>query len=393
MAAGAAIGLPMVVASGTAHASGLAFTPGDVVVYRVGNGTETLVNTGDSVWLDEYSPTGALVQSVAMPTTVSGVNKALIASGTATSEGLLTRSADGQYLLLTGYDATIPTAGLVSTTATAVPRTVGEVDSQGNIDTSTALTDFASGNNPRSAASNDGKNLWIDGAAGGVRYATLGASSSTQLSTTVTNLRQAGIFGGQLFVSDSSGSAVRLGAVGSGLPTTAGQTIANLPGFETSGSPYAFFLTTLGSGPGFDTLYVADDTASTGGIQKWTLANGNWTLTATVTAAGSVRGLTATVKGSAVTLYATTGGSSATGGGTLWSYTDTSGLGGAPNGTLTTVATAASGEAFRGVALAPVAAVAVQTPEVPVSVLLPLGAFTILSGAVLVGRRRKANSI
>ena len=68
-----------------------AFTPGNIVVYRVGaGGAATLVNTGNPIFLDEYTPAGALVQSLALPTTTSGSNHRLIASGTATSEGLLT---------------------------------------------------------------------------------------------------------------------------------------------------------------------------------------------------------------------------------------------------------------------------------------------------------------
>ena len=34
-----------------------AFTAGNLVVYRVGTGTGNLVNTGNAVFLDEYSPT------------------------------------------------------------------------------------------------------------------------------------------------------------------------------------------------------------------------------------------------------------------------------------------------------------------------------------------------
>ncbi|NJL10037.1 MAG: hypothetical protein HC908_07305 [Calothrix sp. SM1_7_51] len=87
---------------------------------------------------------------IAVPTTASGTNKQLIASGTATSEGLLTRSADGQYLLLTGYARDLGGTGSISGTAGAtVGRTVGRVDAQGNVNTSTVLTDFADGNNPR----------------------------------------------------------------------------------------------------------------------------------------------------------------------------------------------------------------------------------------------------
>jgi hypothetical protein len=87
-------------------ACGGSFHPGDIVVYRVGSGTGSLVSTGNAVFLDEFTPTGTLVQSIPLPTTASGLNKPLFASGTATSEGFLTLSADSQYLLLTGYATT-----------------------------------------------------------------------------------------------------------------------------------------------------------------------------------------------------------------------------------------------------------------------------------------------
>jgi hypothetical protein len=130
------------------------------------------VNTGSPVFLDEYTPSGTLVQSMALPTSVSGSNKQLIASGTASSEGLLTLSSDGRYLFLTGYAANIGgTASLSGTTGIAIPRTVGRVDASGNIDTSTALTDFATGNNPRSAelitwGNNNGYNFTASAATG-----------------------------------------------------------------------------------------------------------------------------------------------------------------------------------------------------------------------------------
>ena len=46
-----------------------AFGAGNVVVYRVGTGSGALVNTGNAVFLDEYSPGGSLVQSLALPVT------------------------------------------------------------------------------------------------------------------------------------------------------------------------------------------------------------------------------------------------------------------------------------------------------------------------------------
>ena len=225
-----------------------AFMPGNLVIYRVGSGAGSLINTGNPVFLDEYTPTGTLVQSIALPTTVIGTNKQLIASGTSSSEGLLTRSSNGQYLILTGYASDIPGAASLSGTASAtVNRTIGLVDYNGIINTTTALTDAATGSSPRSAISSNGTNLWHTGGAGGIRYTTLGSTTSTQLSTTVTNLRQANIFNGQLYTSSSS-TTFHLSTVGTGSPITSGQTITNLPGFPTTGSQYGFFFADLNAG-------------------------------------------------------------------------------------------------------------------------------------------------
>src|SRR5207247_7763188 len=103
------------------------FTPGNIVVYRVGTGTASLVATGNPVFLDEYSPAGALVQSIALPTALSGANKPLVASGTATTDGLLTRSVDGNCLAVPGYgrDIAITTGNLTSTAG--IPRVIAKV--------------------------------------------------------------------------------------------------------------------------------------------------------------------------------------------------------------------------------------------------------------------------
>lgn len=152
-------------ASSSANAAGQ-FASGNIVVYRVGDGSASLVNTGNPVYLDEYKPDGTLVQSIAMPVTVSGSNKSFYANGTSSSEGLLTRSVDEHYLLLSGYVST-SASSLSSTTGTAVNRVVGRVDASGNIDTTTALVDFASIGSPRSVASTNGTDLWIAGGTGG----------------------------------------------------------------------------------------------------------------------------------------------------------------------------------------------------------------------------------
>ena len=323
-----------------------------LVVYRVGNGTATLSGAAAPVFLDELTFAGALVTSIAMPTTPGdgGTVNALVSSGTATSEGEITLSTDGHHVLLTGYNAAAGTSGIASTTSATVARVVGRVDAEGNVDTSTALNAF-SGNNIRSVASPDGINLWIGGANSGALYTTAGSTGTafTSLDTSTSNLRQLGIFGSQLYASSASGS-LRLGAVGVGLPTTApdGTTlpITNLPGFSTStGDPYGFFFATLNGGSGPDTLYVADDTI---GITKYTLGGGSWAASGTVgTSANEYRGLTGITSGTSVTLFATGNGA------TLVTIADSSGYGGTFSGTPTTLATPATNTAFRGVALAP----------------------------------------
>jgi hypothetical protein len=366
------IAIPLMVAGSVLAA---AFTPGDLVIYRVGDGTGTLVNTGNAVFLDEYTPAGVLVQSIALPT--SGTN-ALIASGTATSEGLLNLSPDGQFLALTGYNtATGGATNLSTSTGTIINRIVDIVDSTGNVVSSTKLTDFSSGNNPRSAITTDGTNIWVSGGAGGVRYTTVGSTTSTQLSTTLTNTRDLQIAGGQLYVSTQSGSTIRVGTVGSGTPTTTGQTITNLPGFGTTGAPNQFIFADLSAGvAGVDTLYVADETANA--IQKFSLVSGSWTATGSVTAT-AVRGLTLSISSvdGSVNLFGTTGGGTASGGGTLYGFSDATGYNGTISGTASTLASASTNEAFRGIAIVPTA-----VPE-------PSTTAAFLAGAsLLIAKRR-----
>ncbi len=344
----------------TTPSSQAAFTGGNIVVYRVGTGAAALSGAATEVFLDEYSSSGTLAQSIALPTTVNGANVALTASGTATSEGALTRSADGRYLLLTGYDAAVGTASVAGTSSFTAARVIGRVDASGTIDTSTAINQFNS-NNIRGAASTDGFDVWAVGANTGVFYTNIGSTGSAggTVAGIVTNLRTVDIFGGQLYFSSSTGTFRGISTVGTGTPTTSGQTVTLItpPYGIGNASPYQFFFADLTTSvAGLDTLYVADDraTASGGGIAKFSLVGGSWALTDIYAGTGTVgaRGLTGVVNGSNVTLYATTTETSAN---RLISITDTSGYNGRLSGTATTLATAATNTVFRGVAPAPLA--------------------------------------
>src|ERR1043165_128303 len=306
--AGVILGTVVWLLFAAANVRAASFTDGNVVVYRVGDAVNALANAASPVFLDEDTPKGVLVQSIALPTVGSGVNRALIASGTAQSEGLISRSFDGRYILLTGYDAPLSgTVPLSTASAATVRRVIGRVDALGNVDTSTALTDASDADNVRSATSTNGMDLWVTGASGGVRYAPLGATTSTQLSVTLTNLRQLQIDNGQLFASTQAGTDIRVGTIGTGLPTSSGQSIQNLPGIGNGDQPNGFIFADLsGAVPGLDTLYVADESDG-GKIQKFSLVAGTWVKNGSVKAL-AVRSVAALVIGSTATLFATTGG-------------------------------------------------------------------------------------
>jgi 2',3'-cyclic-nucleotide 2'-phosphodiesterase (5'-nucleotidase family) len=340
---------------GAGYAAG--FGSGDVVVLRAGDGSGALSSAAAAVFLDEFTATGSKVQSLPLPTAVSGSNKPLAIAGSSTADGALRRSADGRYLTLSGYAAAPGTAGIAATTSAATNRVVGRVDWNGNIDTTTALSNAFSTYNCRGAVTNDGTAFWAVGSGTGVQYAAYGATTSTQINTAApTNLRVPGIFNGQLYVSSASGTFLGVGTVGSGLTTATGQTPALLAGFPTSGShsPYGFFFANA------NTVYVADDGAITsgGGIQKWIYNGTTWTLAKTMNNGSTgCRGLTGYVSGANVVIYATTTESSAN---KLVTITDVlSDTTTFP--AFTTLATAPANTAFRGVDLAPSSGVPTAT--------------------------------
>ena len=346
--------LILAAAAGSAFAGPISL--GNLVVIRVGDGNVALGTAAAPTFLDEYTPTGTLVQSIAMPSTVSGTNFRCLQSGNSTSEGQLTRSADGRYLTLGGYDAAVGTASVGSSStggATPVLRVVARVGFNGVVDTTTTTTAF-SGNQIRGVVSNDGGQFWATGGNNGVQYfSSLGGTSSTQLNSlagTSTNNRMINIVNGQLYI-DSASTALRgIAAVGSGLPTTNGQALSAFSGMavNTSSSGYDFAIINS------NLLYLADDSAAAGlgGIQRWELVSGTWTRTATfaLSNGGKTRQITTTTNASGqVVVYATVLDSSNVT--TIQSLTD---IGNAS--TFNLVATGSASTIFRGIEFAPIPA-------------------------------------
>src|SRR5262245_23668218 len=88
-------------------------TQNSVVLLRVGNGAAALTANAAPVFLDEYAitytghvPTGAThVQTIPVPDTGIPEGTKLLIGGTASLEGSLNLSANGQYLMFAGNNS------------------------------------------------------------------------------------------------------------------------------------------------------------------------------------------------------------------------------------------------------------------------------------------------
>ena len=338
--------LPLLSSFLFAAAATAQLNPGNLVVLRVGDGLNPLSNASQALFLDEFTTSGSFVQTIVLPTAASGANLPIACSGTATSEGNLQLAENGQFLVLGGYGASPGIASIAASSSATTPRVVARIGLDASVDTSTSISNAFSGNNIRSATSTNGIDFFAAGANSGLQYLTLGATTSTALNTTLPlNTRTVQIAGGQLYCTSSSGAFLGVSSVGTGIPTTAGQTITALPGMPTASGPstYDFFFADA------NTLYLADDrtTLGNGGIHKYTLQSGTWTFQYNLNPATTVgcRGLTGVVDNGVVTLFAT---NTLNGTNELLTVTDVG-----PGSPFTTVATAGVNTVFRGVRLLP----------------------------------------
>jgi hypothetical protein len=153
----------LVVASLTsAHAQ---FTAGDLVVLQDGTGSAALTSAGTAINLDEFTTLGAAAFSVAIPSTGSSE---LVNSGTATSEGEISLSANDQYIVVSGYNAPAGTPSIANTASSADPRGVATVDASGNYSLAGTTSSLFSANNIRSGTTDGNGNFWAVGANSGV---------------------------------------------------------------------------------------------------------------------------------------------------------------------------------------------------------------------------------
>jgi len=360
----------------TSYAQAAPFLSDSLILYRI---DASGISLSAPVFIDEYSRSGTLRQTVAVPTSASGSNAALYGIGNASDEGQISLSGNGSYVTLAGYAA--PSSGLSSNTTinaafSGYNRVVGRIElSSGIVDTSTNLgtstqlgaTNATTNVNVRDAVTNDGSQFWV--AANGIRYATLGSSASST-SITAFSTRAIEINGGNLYTTSSGGTTNgapgrRLNRVSGGLITsgTASLNFLNSLQFPIGTAPGNVTLFDLNpSVPGVDTAYIADsfqgasnaDTSRS--ILRYDFDGTDWLATynlktfvgtpSTTNATGGVVGVAGYLNslGNPV-LFATTLD------GRVVRFNDTATASVASAGT--TIITASAGQVFRGIVVVP----------------------------------------
>ena len=231
-----------------------------------------------------------------LPTVAAtGGNEALTNSSYSVSEGELTLSTNGEYLVTGGYNDTVSLYAPQQTfsPASVINRVIGTINGAGVINTTTDLTDAYTGDNFRGVVSTDGTQFWTaghsgDGTSDYVHYATLGATTSTILTGPSNtpynpeNINTVEIFNGQLYegVRSAGGAAAPagiylIGNAGAGLPTTAGQPETlliqvpqtnplDITSSDKPMDPFGFYMANLNDGnptdpiSGENVAYVAD---------------------------------------------------------------------------------------------------------------------------------------
>src|SRR4051794_13246385 len=93
-------------------------TLGDLVMYRTGDGVNAVTSAAAPIFLDEYKQDGTLVQSIPVSTATVGLNRRMTGTGDSGSEGQISLSANGQYVIFGGYDTAVGSSDPSAASAT-----------------------------------------------------------------------------------------------------------------------------------------------------------------------------------------------------------------------------------------------------------------------------------
>lgn len=329
-----------------------------VAVVRVGDGQAALTNAATAVFVDVFDiSSGALLRTLTMPTAATGNNQPFAISGTSTTEGALNLAESNTKLVFGGYAAAPGLTSVSSNTTTS--RVVATIDATGVPMTSNTIAVGQGFNTSsiRGCTSVNGVGYYCSGAGssstGGVRLVPVGTGvTTTGLYTTPTNTRAVDFIDNALYFTSASSPFIGVSKDSAGgTPTLAGNIAKLQAGIAgSSPSPNGFQVLDISAAvTGLDVMYMVDErtSATGGGLYKFAKVGTTWTPIDTLLLTNA-RGLTAKKSPcGGVTLFITTNN-------TLVSLQDNGGYNARfATRAFTTLATAATNTAFRGVAMTP----------------------------------------
>ena len=315
----------------------------NLIVVRVGDGVQTPIAGGNSVFLDQITTNGTYLNTTFIPD--SGSN-AIIAPGTDVNGSVLTgtalsRSADKRLMVMAGYNTALGnTTALQTTTAENVPRGIVTIDPAGQVVLALTDTNAYSAGYFRGAASDGTNNFWGSGSIGGTYYFGL-SNAAAFVQTIFPNTRSVDIFNGNLYSLASASGANGLQKF-TGLPTTDQGIVPNmLPGFSSVTT------TDFAVNPA-DTLIHLTASAT---IQRWEYDGTTWTNPYVINLPGPGRYLTVDYNQSPPVIYVDTGD------GQLLRVVDTG-----PASASTLLASSGPNQLFKGIRFGPSTTVSVPQP-------------------------------
>lgn len=326
---------------GSTSAHAVAFTPGNLVVFQAAASVNN--TTGALIEIDASTAGQSAVQTLAINGTTGG--DALRFSGSATSTGYLSRSADGSQVAFVGANAATTTGN----TNTILTRGVGTFDSAGTFSLAATYSGI-SGNQPRSATTLDGTQ-WFIADQGGIYTNDATAPSPAG------NFRGIKAFGDDVYLGRASGTVGT--SVVASVSAASGGTVSALTGLPNSSSFQDFYFVSSGNnGATFDLLYTLSATSNTAGtIDKYSLVSGSWISNGSFSTGAGGFGLAVSFNGTGSDIFFTTGQGALTAN-SVRKLTDAGGYNTSFDaGTATTLFTAPAGTIIKGIDFAPVAAI------------------------------------